>query len=127
MPSESLLHESITRSIIGTFYEVYNELGYGFLESVYELALEQELRQRGHSVVRQVGVDIFYKDRVLAAQRLDMLVDDRIVVEVKSTKSLNEVAARQVLNYLRASRLEVGLLLHFGPKASFFRIISSNR
>jgi GxxExxY protein len=127
MPNETLLHEPITSSIIGAFYEVYNELGFGFLEHIYVLALEQELRERGHSVIRQLPVDVVYKDRVLAVQRLDMVVDERIVVEVKSTRALHEMAARQVLNYLRASRLEIGLLLHFGPRASFFRLISSRR
>lgn len=127
MPNESLLHESITGSIIGAFYDVYKELGFGFLEHIYILALDDELKARGHQVARQVGVDVMYKDRVLAIQRLDMVVDDRIIVEVKSTKSLHETAARQVLNYLKASRLDVGLLLHFGPRASFFRLISSRR
>ena len=127
MPNETLLHESITGSIIGAFYEVYKQLGFGFLEHIYILALDEELRARGHHVARQFAVEVMYKDRVLAVQRLDMVVDDRIIVEVKSTKSVHESAARQVLNYLRASRLDVGLLLHFGPKASFFRLISSKR
>lgn len=127
MPNETLLHESITGSIIGAFYEVYKQLGFGFLEHIYILALDEELRARGHHVARQFAVEVMYKDRVLAVQRLDMVVDERIIVEVKSTKSVHESAARQVLNYLRASRLDVGLLLHFGPKASFFRLISSKR
>ena len=127
MPNETLLHESITGSIIGAFYEVYKQLGFGFLEHIYILALDEELRARGHHVARQFAVEVMYKDRVLAVQRLDMVVDERIIVEVKSTKSVHESAARQVLNYLRASRLDVGLLLHFGPRASFFRLISSKR
>ena len=127
MPNQALLHDSTTRSIIGGFYEVFNELGHGFLEHIYILALEQELKERGHRIAREFGVNIVYKQRILAVQRLDMVVDDRIVVEVKSTRTLHETAARQVYNYLRASNLEVGLLLHFGPKASFFRLISSNR
>lgn len=127
MPNESLLHESITGSIIGAFYDVYNELGFGFLEHIYILALDEELKARGHHIARQFAVEVMYKDRVLAVQRLDMVVDGRIVVEVKSTRSLHETAARQVLNYLKASHLDVGLLLHFGPRASFFRLISSRR
>ena len=122
-----LLHDETTHSIIGSFYEVYNELGYGFLEHIYILALEDELTARGHAVTRELGVNITYKGRVIAVQRLDMVVDGRVVVEVKSTRTLHEMAARQVQNYLRASRLEIGLLLHFGPRASFFRLISSNR
>ena len=127
MPNQALHHDSITRSIIGAFYEVFNELGHGFLEHIYILALEQELTERGHRIAREFGVNIVYKQRILAVQRLDMVVDQRVVIEVKSTRTLPETAARQVYNYLRASNLEVGLLLHFGPKASFFRLISSNR
>ena len=127
MPQEALLHDTLTRSIIGAFFEVYNQLGFGFLEQVYVLALDDELNARGHMVARQVGVNVLYKTRVIAVQRLDMVVDDRVVVEIKSSRTLPETAARQVHNYLRASRLELGLLLHFGPKASFFRLISSNR
>src|SRR5688500_14916526 len=127
MPQQCLLHDTLTRSIIGAFFEVYNQLGFGFLEQVYVLALEEELNARGHQVARQFGVNVLYKSRVIAVQRLDMVVDERVVVEIKSTRTLPEMAARQVHNYLRASRLEVGLLLHFGPKASFFRLISSNR
>ena len=127
MPNQALLHDSITRSVIGAFYEVFNELGHGFLEHIYILALEQELMERGHRIAREFGVNVVYKGRVLAVQRLDMVVDDHVVVEIKSTRTLHEAAARQVYNYLRASNLEVGLLLHFGPKASFFRLISSNR
>jgi len=127
MPNETLLHDSISRSIIGAFYEVYNALGFGFLEHVYVSALDNELRERGHAVSREFGVNVLYKNRVIAVQRLDMVVDDRVVVEIKSSRTLPEMAARQVYNYLRASRLELGLLLHFGPKASFFRLISSNR
>ena len=127
MSGEMLLHDSLTRSIIGAFFEVYNQLGFGFLEQVYVLALEDELKARGHLVARQVGVNVAYKNRVIAVQRLDMVVDELVVVEIKSSRTLPEMAARQVHNYLRASRLELGLLLHFGPKASFFRLISSNR
>ena len=127
MAQEALLHDTISRSIIGAFYEVYNHLGFGFLEQVYVLALQDELQARGHLVARQVGVSVAYKNRVIAVQRLDMVVDDCVIVEVKSSRTLPEMAARQVQNYLRASRLELGLLLHFGPRASFFRLISSNR
>ncbi len=126
MDSSSLLHESLTRSILGAFFEVYNTLGYGFLESIYKRALERELIARGHSVAREVGVRIIYKGDDLGLQRLDMVVDQRVVVEIKSTFDLHECFRRQVYNYLKATNLEVGLLLHFGPKARFFRVICSN-
>lgn len=119
--------EALTRSVIGAFFEVYNTLGFGFLEHVYLLALERELRGRGHSVGREVGVCITYKGEDLTFQRLDMIVDDTLVVEIKSSYELHAAARRQVFNYLRAMNLEVGLLLHFGPEPKFYRLISTNR
>ena len=116
-----LVHESLTRSVIGAFYEVYNTLGFGFLEHTYILALERELRSRGHRVRREAGVCVMYKVKELAYQRLDMIVDDILIVEVKSTAELHRGANRQVYNYLRATNLEIGLLLHFGPEPKFYR------
>ena len=121
-----LLHEKLTRSVIGAFYDVYNHLGFGFLERLYVKALERELIRRGHRVTREASISITYKGEVLGRQRLDMIVDDVLVVEVKSTAELYKAAPRQLLNYLRASRLELGLLLHFGPEPRLYRVISSN-
>ncbi|HUX34728.1 MAG TPA: GxxExxY protein [Gemmatimonadaceae bacterium] len=121
-----LIEAELTRSVIGAFYEVYGALGYGFLEHVYEAAMELELATRGHRVGRQVAVRIMYKGVDLATQRLDMLVDDRVIVEIKSTPELAHTAKRQLHNYLRGTRLEVGLLLHFGPKPEFHRVVSTN-
>jgi GxxExxY protein len=112
--------------VIGAFFEVYNTLGYGFLEHIYVLALERELRARGHEVAREVGVRIFYKGEELAYQRLDMVIDGKIVVEKKATARLHAGAPRQVYNYLKATNIEVGLLLHFGREANFYRIVRSN-
>ncbi len=120
-----LIEEALTRSVIGAFYEVYNTLGYGFLEHVYVMAMDCELRARGHRVGRQVAVPVLYKGQPLTTQRLDMLVDDRVVVEIKSTFELGGVAKRQLHNYLRGTHLEVGLLLHFGPRPEFHRVVSS--
>jgi GxxExxY protein len=122
-----LIEEALTESVIGAFYEVYNTLGFGFLEHVYIMALERELLARGHHVAREVCVRVTYKGDEVSQQRIDMLVDERLVVETKSTYELHKAASRQVFNYLRATSLEVGLLLHFGPKPSFFRLISSNK
>ena len=121
-----LVEEQLTASIIGAFYEVYNTLGFGFLEHIYVMALERELITRGHHVARQVGVRVMYKGEELASQRLDMIVDGKVVVETKSTLDLHKAARRQVYNYLKATNLEVGLLLHFGPVACFYREIRSN-
>jgi GxxExxY protein len=122
----NLIEERLTRSVIGAFFEVYNSLGFGFLEHIYVMALERELLARGHRVAREVSVHVRYKGHVLGIQRIDMIVDERLVVETKSTLELAKQAQRQVFNYLRATNLEVGLLLHFGPEARFYRLISSN-
>lgn len=116
-----LLHADITESIIGAFFEVYNTLGCGFLEFPYSLAMERELIERKRHVGREVAVPLFYKADQLCTYRLDMLVDHQVVVEIKSADDLPRSAIRQLNNYLAATRLEVGLLLHFGPKPKFYR------
>jgi GxxExxY protein len=121
-----LIEEQLTRSVIGAFFEVYNTLGFGFLEHVYVMALERELLARGHRVAREVSVHVTYKGQVLGVQRIDMIVDEKLVVETKSSLELPTAAQRQVFNYLRATKLEVGLLLHFGLKPRFHRLFSSN-
>ena len=123
MPRRNLIEERLTHSVIGAFFEVYNTLGYGFLEHLYVRALDRELRSRGHAVAREVLVQVMYKGSELGIQRLDFIVDARIVVEAKASRELHGSAARQLYNYLRATNLEVGLLLHFGPKPTFHRII----
>jgi GxxExxY protein len=125
MSKVDLLERQTTHAIIGVFFDVYNELGYGFLERVYALALEKELVARGRLVGREVSVPILFKDDLLTTQKLDMVVDEKVVVEIKSTRVLHPIAQRQTLNYLRASRLEVALLLHFGPEAKFYRMVNS--
>ena len=122
-----LFEERLTHSVIGAFFEVYNTLGFGFLEHVYVMALERELIERRHRVAREVSVPVFYKGHDLAEQRLDMIVDNRLIVEVKSTLELHKSANRQVFNYLKSTNLEIGLLLHFGPEAKFHRLLYRNQ
>ena len=124
--TNQLLEHQTTESIIGAFYEVYNILGSGLFEKAYVGALEYELQLRGHVVRREVPTEIRYKGKVVARYRADMVVDDRVVIEAKSTSRLIPDDHRQVINFLRATRWEVGLLLHFGPKAIFHRFVSSN-
>ena len=124
MGKHKLVEEELTHSVIGAFYEVYNTLGFGFLESVYKAALERELMSRGHSVVREMSIRVTYRGDEIAFQRLDMLVDDKVIIEIKSTFDLHKAHQRQLYNYLRAARKEVGLLLHFGPEPEFYRVIS---
>lgn len=123
---EPLLEEDLTRSAIGAFFDVYNTLGLGFLEHVYVRALELELLARGRRVSREVGGRIMYKGEKLTYQRMDMIVDDKLIVEIKSTYELHRGTRRQIYNYLRATHLEVGLLFHFGPEPRFYRSICRN-
>ena len=116
MAQHELIEEALTYSVIGAFFEVHNTLGFGFLEHVHVMALERELLARGHRVGRQVCVTITYKGEERTTQRLDMVVDHKPVVEIKATAELHKSAPRQVYNYLKATNLEVGLLLHFGPE-----------
>lgn len=127
MSDTELLERRTTAGILGAFYEVYNRIGFGFLEHVYSLALERELVERGHTVQREVMVTISYKGKPLTTQRLDMVIDHCVVVENKSTSVLPKFTRRHTLNYLKASTLEVGLILHFGPTAKFYRIVQTHR
>ncbi len=122
-----LLEERLTHSIIGAFFEVHKTLGYGFRERIYVLALERELRARGYDVARDVGVMVYYRDEPLARQMLDLVVDDKVVVEVKATGHLHPTGTAQLFSYLCGTHLEVGLLLHFGRVPRFHRIVFENR
>jgi GxxExxY protein len=124
---DELFEGELTRSVIGAFYEVYNNLGFGFLERFYVTALERELLERGHRVAREVTVNVFYKGQQLGTQRLDLIVDEKLVLETKAASDLHKSATRQLYNYLRATNLEIGLLLHFGPNPKFYRVICRNQ
>jgi len=124
MPKYTLIDERLTYSVIGAFFEVYNQLGYGFGESVYANGLEQELKARGHSVAREVSFQVVYKGFVIGIQRVDMIVDDRLIVENKAGPDLQKGAVRQLNSYLRASNRTIGLVLHFGPQPRFYRYLN---
>ena len=109
-------HKELTEKIIKIFYKVYNKFGYGFLEKVYENAMMIELGKKGIPAAAQSPVRVFYDDRVVGEYSADMFVDDKVIVEIKATKSLIEENEAQLLNYLKATKIEVGLLLNFGPK-----------
>jgi GxxExxY protein len=123
MTQHDLVERDLTYDIIGAFLEVYNTLGYGFLEQIYVEALAIELRERGHVVERERPVSIYYKGRIVGRHRLDMVVDGRVVVEAKAGPLLPPFAVRQLYNYLRATDLSVGLVLQFGPEAKHHRVV----
>ena len=123
-PSASgLIHSDLSYQIIGVFFEVYNKLGYGFLESIYAKAIELRLKRRGLCVEREVPMTVTLDGDDLGVFRCDMVVDRRIIIEIKATEKLSEIPRRQLRNYLRAFDMELGLLLHFGPKANHYRVI----
>jgi GxxExxY protein len=125
---EGLLHEKITRTIIGAFFEVYNKLGPGYLESVYAAAMERALKRRGLNVEREVRVLVYLDDEdddPIARQRMDMVVEDVILVENKAKKQFPHGAKDQLISYLTATPLEVGLILNFGLVPEFRRYIST--
>ena len=123
LPRRRLPHDDLTRTIIGAFFDVYNALGFGFLEQVYVNALAIALERAGYAVEREQVYDVYFRDAVVGRYRVDLLVEASVLVEVKATHALLDAHRRQVLNYLRCTRVEVGLLLHFGPVPRFQRIV----
>jgi GxxExxY protein len=123
--SADLIDREITHRIIGAFFECYNYLGYGQFESVYRRALLHEMRLRELTASEETSFEVHYKEVLVGLFRVDLLVENRIVVEVKSTPTLSDTDRRQLSNYLRVTRLEVGLLLHFGPEPRFERRINA--
>lgn len=122
----NLKHGKITYSIIGAFFELHSLLGFGFLESVYSAGMEQLLRERGLKVAREVRVPVYLKGKLLKWQRIDMLVEDCVVVENKAGLRLPCNTHEVTLNYLTSTRLEVGLILHFGKTPKHYRVVASN-
>jgi GxxExxY protein len=115
-----------SEAVLAAFYRVYNELGTGFLESVYEAALAIVLGSMGLHVERQAPVSVHFRGSVIGSFRIDLLVESAIAVELKASRMLDRAHEAQLLNYLRASELEVGLLLNFGEQPSFKRLAYSN-
>lgn len=122
-----LLHEEITETIIKCFYTVYNQLGYGFLEKVYENALAMELRKEGLNCAKQVPIEVYYEEVSVGNYFADILVEDKVILELKAGDgALIEEHESQLINYLKATDKEVGLLLFFGKKPIFKRKIFTN-
>lgn len=126
MNTDKLKHKNITDTIIKCFYDVYNELGHGFLEAVYEEALAIVLGESGLTVERQKGINVFFRGRIVGEYRADILVADIIIIEVKAVQNINSSHVAQLINYLKATNIEVGLLLNFGNKPEFKRLLFDN-
>jgi GxxExxY protein len=121
-----LKHSALTKQIIGVFFDVYNELGSGFLESVYVQALALALNQAGLSVEREMPLAVCFRGRIVGRFRADLVIGGAVLVEAKACPRLNSRHEAQLLNYLRATVLEVGMLLNFGTRPQFKRLLYDN-
>lgn len=122
----ALKHENLTGQTIKAFYTVYNELGYGFLEKVYENALALELEHMGLRIGRQRPIKVYYLGRQVGDYYADLILEGLVIIELKCAEALCEANETQLLNYLKATEIEVGLLLNFGPRPEFRRKIFTN-
>jgi GxxExxY protein len=121
-----LLHKDITDEIIKTFYKVYNELGFGFLEKVYQNALFLELIAMGFYCEKQKQINVHYSGQIIGEYFADLIVNGCVIVELKAAETLVEEHEIQLINYLKATEIEVGLLLNFGKKPQFKRKLFTN-
>lgn len=121
-----ILHKELTNEIIGTYYDVYNEFGFGFSEKVYQNSLFFELQSRGFSIEAQKQIHVYYKGRIVGEYYADIIVENKIILELKAVNQLIDEHEFQLLNYLKASKIEVGLLFNFGVNPDFKRIILTN-
>ena len=122
-----LLYGGLTRRIIGTFFMVYNELGTGFLETVYRAALARALHDEGLQVEQEWPIDVFFRNAIVGRFHADLIVETRVILELKAVRTLLPEHHGQLINYLRATTMEVGLLLNFGRSPEFKRLIYSNK
>ena len=123
---KALKHGELTEKIIGVFYDVYNELGHGFLESVYQKSLCLALNEIGLIVHSPVDIPVWFRGQRVGSFYGDVLVERCVLLELKAVRSLDLAHRAQLLNYLRATEIEVGLLLNFGERPEFKRLIFDN-
>lgn len=124
---ENYKYSELTKEIIGCFYSVYDELGFGFLESVYGNALMFELEKRGLEAEKEKELNVHYKGQNVGIFRTDIIVEGKIIIELKATSKLNQLHEVQLVNYLKATKLEIGLLVNFGEKLEFKRKVLSHK
>ena len=126
MNTDRFKYKDITDIILKSFYEVYNELGDGFLESIYENALYIVLIGYGLSVEKQKDVSVFFRGNIIGDFKTDLIVNEKVIVELKAVRAIDPAHEAQLINYLKATNIEVGLLLNFGRKPEFKRFVFSN-
>ena len=122
----SLLHQSITNTILKVYYEVYNELGHGFLKKVYQNAMYFELKARGLKVESQKEIKVYFKQQLVGEYYSDLIVENKVIIELKATEVLMNAHVAQTINYLKATPIEIGILLNFGSEPEFKRLIYTN-
>lgn len=122
-----ILYKEITEKIIQAYYKVYNTMGYGFLEKIYENSLAIALRKAGLTVEQQKNIKVYFEAEEVGDYYADLLVENLVIIEVKAAKALAEEHEAQLVNYLKATTIEVGLLLNFGKEPNFKRKIFENR
>ena len=127
MLTMELLYEELTKKIISAYYKVYNRLGYGFLEKVYQNAFVYELINQGLDCEAQCKIDVYYFQKKVGEYYADIIVNKKVILELKASESLCEEHECQLLNYLRATDIEVGLLFNFGKKPEYKRKIFMNK
>lgn len=120
---QGLLHGELTDRVLRAFFDVYTQLGHGFLESVYEAALTIALNESGLKAERQVPISVRFRGHCIGEYRADLVVEDLLILEIKAQSALSPINEAQLLNYLKATGMQVGLLLNFGPKPQFKRRI----
>ena len=123
----NILEKELTNKIIKSFYNVYNKLGYGFLEKVYEKSLIIELTKQDIICESQKPIAVYYDDIKVGEYFADIIVEDRVIIELKAVESLKKEHEAQLYNYLKATNIEVGLLLNFGKEPKFKRMIYENK
>lgn len=126
METDKLLHKDLTERIIKVYYNVYNTLGHGFLEKVYHNALIIALTKEGFNCQSKVKIDVYFDGHVVGEYSADLVINDLIILELKAAECLMPEHEAQLINYLRATNKEVGLLLNFGKKPQFKRKAFSN-
>lgn len=124
MTTVELLERELTSRIIGGFYDTYNHFGGELPEAIYTRALEIELAARGLQVAREAAIEVSYKGEFVGVLRADLIVESRVIVEVKAMRKVAPEDEQQLLNYMRAARIPVGLLLHYGPRPAFRRLVN---
>jgi GxxExxY protein len=120
------LHKHITDKILKAFYNVYNTLGLGFLEKVYENALAIEMRSMGLRVAQQQQLKVYYHGQEVGDYRADLVVEGLVLIELKVVDAVHEIFMAQLMNYLKATEIEVGMVLNFGPEPKFKRVVWTN-